>query len=144
MDEQQSNELTLQGVSAPRGCVLIVNADRTFAGVLKAYLQQQNWSALVCSAREAVRDFPQLRPRALILDFDGGGLDAYDVLGALPADCAPTQVLVCSQHAEPTAPDRDSLRELGMTHWLRRPCSLDTIARALDEVCGPVELPSRA
>jgi DNA-binding response OmpR family regulator len=121
----------------PRSPVMIVDSEPTFARVLQAYLALQGWSARVCSPREATRDVSELQPCAIVLDFDGQGVDGFDLLEALSAADGGSPILVCSHHAEPTGAERDNLRELGVARWLHRPCALDAIAAALQELLDP-------
>jgi DNA-binding response OmpR family regulator len=139
MEQQQNDQLSRLHAGASRGCILIVNAAPTFGRVLQAFLQLRGWSPLVCSGREAMRDWNALSACGVVLDFDGPGLDGFDLLECLHAGIGRAPVLVCSRYPEPAAPERDSLRELGVKHWLQRPCSMDAIAAALDAACHPLE-----
>jgi DNA-binding response OmpR family regulator len=122
-----------------RGRVVIVDSESSFARVLQAYLELQGWAARVCSAREATRDLSALSPCAIVLDFDGQGVDVFDLLDAFSAADGGNPVLVLSHHAEPAGAERDSLRELGVARWLHRPCALDAIAAVLRELLDPRE-----
>lgn len=133
MEQAHDDQLRATEQSALSTPIMIIDADATFAQVLQAYLQLQGHHALVCSAREALRDLRSLQPRVLILDFDGPGVDGYDLLASLGAAVESVRVLVCSHHDEPVGPERASLRALGVTHWLRRPCSLSALAQAIAE-----------
>jgi DNA-binding response OmpR family regulator len=134
MERRHNNELTMTPVAGARGCVLIVDADQTFASVLQAYLLLRNWNAVACTGREAIRDWAALQPGAVIMDFDAPGLDGFDLLDWLQAGAQCARVVVCSHYPEPDEPERESWRELGVARWVRRPCSLDAIAAGLDDV----------
>jgi DNA-binding response OmpR family regulator len=144
VERPQNDQLSEHTGGEVRGCIMIVNSEPAFARVLQAYLQLQRWSTVVCTAREALRDLSTLQPRALILDFDGPGVDGFDVLEALHAYAAAVPVLICSHHAEPHEPERASLRELGVRRWLRRPCSMQAIAREIDLSLEPRVAPEQS
>jgi DNA-binding response OmpR family regulator len=119
--------------------VLIVGADTAFTTVLCSHLALQGYAAVACGARQALRGLPTLRPHALIVDFDGPGVDGYDLLAGIQAPLLETlHVLVFSRHAEPVGLERTSLRELGVRTWLQRPCSLDDVSRALERAADGV------
>ena len=137
MEPSHNDELSGVTTAVVHATVMIVDEDAWYARVLHAYLELRGWAPVVCSAREAMRDMRELRPRAVVLDFDAPGIDAFELLHAMSSELAQTQVLVCSRFPEPLDPERSSLRELGVTRWLRRPCSMEDIARALDHDPSP-------
>ena len=134
MERSQNDELSGVPAAVLHGSVMIVESDAAYARVLRAYLELRGWSPVACSAREAMRDLHALRPRALVLDFDAPDMDAFELLHGVSDLLHGTQVLVCSRYPEPPEPERSSLRELGVTHWLRRPYSVAQLERALSEM----------
>jgi DNA-binding response OmpR family regulator len=136
MERSQNDELSGVPATVLHGSVMIVESDAAYARVLRAYLELRGWSPIACTAREAMRDLPSLRPRALVLDFDAPDVDAFELLHVMSDVLHGTQVLVCSRYPEPQEPERSSLRELGVSHWLRRPYSMEQLAGALTEMEG--------
>jgi CheY-like chemotaxis protein len=132
MERSNHHELTPQAAAGTRR-VVIVDANAAFTTVLCSHLALQGYEPLVCSARQALRELPKLRPAALIIDFDDPGVDGYELLAGIHASLLETlDVLVLSRHAEPVGLERASLRERGVRSWLRRPCSLNDVSRALE------------
>jgi DNA-binding response OmpR family regulator len=134
MERPHNDELSAVSPAVPHGAVMIVDSDAAYARVLRAYLELRGFCPRVCSAREAMRDLRGQQPLALVLDFDAPGVDAFDLLHVMSDELGTAQVIVCSRHPEPAEPERSCLRELGVTHWLRRPCNMDELARALGEI----------
>jgi DNA-binding response OmpR family regulator len=129
------SESAIRPGERPRS-IMVLNHEPSVAHVVQASLELQGWSIVVCSGREATRDIARLRPDVILLDFDGPGVDVFELLHALNVVAGGARVLVCSHFAEPTGPERAALRELGVVRWLRRPCGMQKLASVLDELAS--------
>jgi DNA-binding response OmpR family regulator len=138
MERSNHHELKPLMAADPRR-VLVVGADTAFTSVLCSHLALDGYAPLIYGARQALRDLPKLRAHTLLLDFDGPGVDGYDLLAGIQAPLLETlNVVVFSRHPEPVGLERTSLRELGVRTWLQRPCSLDDVSRALERAADGV------
>ena len=110
--------------------VLLVDDNTESRYALSALLSVLQVEAIVARyGEEAIKHAEQFKPEIALVDLRMPEMDGYEVATRLRAIFPPEALTIVAVSGLP--PDREKLKESGITDYLRKPVMLETLRRVL-------------